>query len=206
MSSKCSTYLQSCISADCDNPLFAGVAPDSIIINYDQAEFGKPVDNIIGTITMGTDATTQTQYKAYCCSQLGKNPYEGSQTELVEGTYGNKWNHTVVLAVPDNGPEISHNIIDNLANGRFACILTNDYVHADGKNKYQVYGASKGLRASSIVRELYGDNNSFWIVTLVEENAPTSGLFFYKTDDETTDAYLNSIKDTCCNIGTVSGN
>lgn len=198
MSSKCATYLKSCISADCDNPLFAGVAPDSYIINYDQAEFGAPVENVIGTITMGTNPATDEPYTAFCCSQLGKNPYEGSQTEMVEGTYGNKFNHTIVLAVPDNGPEVCANIIDQFANGRFVAILNNDYVHADGKNRYQIYGASKGLRASSIQRELYGDNNSFWIVTLMEENAPTSGLFFYKTDDSTTKTYLEGLLDDCC--------
>lgn len=213
MSELCSTYIDRCIAASCTNPMYAGVAPEALIFNYDQISSMPIVNNVISAITMKTykvcvedpqthqQVATDVSYTGYCCQQLGNRPYEGSQTEMVEGTYGNKFNHTVVLAVPDNGPEISHNIIDNFANGRFVVILQNDYVHTGtnaGDNKYQVYGASKGLRASSIVREVWGDNESFWIVTLVEENAPVSGVFFFNTDESTTVSALDLLKDTCC--------
>lgn len=203
MSELCSTYIDRCIAASCTNPMYAGVAPEAILFNYDQIASMPISNNKIAAITMKTytSGNDTVSYCGYTVQQLGNRPFEGSQTEMVEGTYGNKFNHTVVLAVPDNGPEISHNIIDNFANGRFVAILQNDYVHTGtnaGDNKYQVYGASKGLRASSIVREVWGDNESFWIVTLVEENAPVSGVFFFNTDEATTDTAFNALKCTEC--------
>ena len=202
MSELCKTFIDSCIAADCSNMMYAGVAPEALLFNFDQISSAPVTDNVISAITMKTHTvgSTETPYCAYTVQQLGNRPYDGSQTELVEGNYGNKFNHTVVLAVPDNGPSISHNIIDALANGRFMAILQNDYVHTGsnaGDNKYQVYGASKGLRASSIVRQVWGDDESFWIVTLVEENAPVSGIFFYDTDETTTDAAIEALKCDC---------
>lgn len=198
----CDTFINQCIDVDCNNPMFAGVAPEALLFNKDQIASMPISNNKIASITMKTytSGDDTVSYCGYTVKQMGNRPFEGSQTEMVEGTYGNKFNNTVVLAVPDNGPDISHNIIDNFANGRFVAILQNDYVHTGtnaGDNKFQVYGASKGLRASSIVREVWGDNESFWIVTLVEENAPVSGIFFYDTNESTTDAAIEALKCTC---------
>lgn len=206
----CDTFITQCIGVDCTNPMYAGVAPEAMLLNKDQIASMSIADNKISAITMKTytecvedpqthqQVATQVSYKGYCVQQMGNRPFEGSQTEMVEGTYGNKFNNTIVLAVPDNGPSISHNIIDNFANGRFVAILTSDYRHSNGDNKYQVFGASKGLRASSIVREVWGDNESYWIVTLVEENAPVSGLFLFNTDESTTDSAYEALKADCC--------
>lgn len=198
----CDTFISQCIDVDCNNPMYAGVAPEALLFNKDQISSMPISDNKIAAITMKTytSGNDTVSYCGYTVKQMGNRPFEGSQTEMVEGTYGNKFNNTVVLAVPDNGPEISHNIIDNFANGRFTAILTNDYVHTGtnaGDNKYQVYGAQKGLRASSIVREVWGDNESYWIVTLVEENASLSGVFFFNTDLTTTDAAYEALKCNC---------
>lgn len=202
---KCDTYLSKCIQVDCANPQYSGVAPEALIFNKDQISYTIS-HNKIAAITANTyvpeGETTPVAYcGGYTVQQMGNKPFDGSQTEFVEGTYGNKFNHTIVLAVPDNGPEISENIIDKFANGRFVVILTNDYVHGGtnaSDNKYQVYGAQKGLRASSIVREVWGDNDSYWIVTFVEENATSSAIFFFDTDASTTEtAYENIPKCSC---------
>lgn len=206
----CDTFINQCIDVDCQNPMYAGVAPEALLFNKDQIASMPISNNKIAAITMKThtecvedpqthqQVATEVDYKGFCVKQMGNRPFDGSQTEMVEGTYGNKFNNTIVLAVPDNGPEISHNIIDNFANGRFVAILTNDYRHSNADNKYQVYGAQKGLRASSIVREVWGDNESYWIVTLVEENATLSGVFFYSTDESTTDSAYDALKADCC--------
>lgn len=192
----CDTFINQCIDVNCTNPMYAGVAPEALLFNKDQIASMPISNNKIASITMGTD-DDDNAYCGYTVKQMGNRPFEGSQTEMVEGTYGNKFNNTIVLAVPDNGPDISHNIIDNFANGRFVAILQNDYVHTNGDNKYQVYGAQKGLRASSIVREVWGDNESYWICTFVEENATLSGVFFYSTDEATTDTAYEALKCTC---------
>ena len=202
MSNLCEKLLNRCISADCSKPLFAGVDSEALIANFsdiDTESYDIQNPSIITGITMKTDTVNEQQVSRcfYSVQQLGNQPYSGSQTEFVEGTYGNRVNHTIQLAVVDNGPEITENIIDKLLNGKFVVILKNDYKHSNGDNKYSVYGMSKGLKCTGLTRELYGDNESAWIVTLQEQNVPKSGLFFYVTDEATTDTAVEALKCTC---------
>lgn len=207
MSNLCSTFVNKCITAQCDNQLYAGVAPEALLINYDQIESKTISGSKVTGITMGEDPDTHTDYCAYTVQQLSRNPYEGSQVEMTEGTYGNRFNRTWTFAVNDNGP-VASDIVTSLANGRFVAIMKSDYVHTSadaandpditaGDNKYLVYGIAKGLRASSIVRELYGDSESAYIVTMTEEGAPTAEHYFFTTDEATTDTAYNALKCNC---------
>lgn len=199
MSSLCEKLLSGCISADCENPLYAGVGALGLLMNYSDVAnitYDENNGNIINGFTMKTTGENQTAC-AYTVQQLGNQPFSGSNTALVAGTYGNRFTNTIQLAIVDNGPEISHDVIDNLANGKFIAILVNDYKHTNGDNKYQVYGAAKGLKCTAITREFYGDNEGAYVVTLTEENAPKSGVFFYSTDEETTDTAFEALKCTC---------
>lgn len=198
MANLCDKLLAGCITAECENPLYAGVDSLGLLMNYSDVahiSYNETNGNIIDGITMVTDGDETAC--AYTVQQLGNQPFSGSNTALVAGTYGNRFTNTIQLAIVDNGPEISHDIIDKLANGRFIAILQNDYKHDNGDNKYQVYGAAKGLRCTAITREFYGDNDGAYVVTLTEENAPKSGVFFYTTDEETTDTAINALKCTC---------
>lgn len=202
MSNLCEKLLNQCIAADCNNPLFAGVDSEALILNYSQIDsvsYDQSNGNIITGITMKTytDGNDTVPYCGYTCQQLGNTPFSGTQVEMTEGTYGNRFTNTVVLAVTDNGPDVCKNIIDNFANGKFVVIMKNDYRHTNGDNKYQVYGVKKGLKASAISRELYGDNESAYIVTLTEENAPMSGMFFYVTSESATDTAYEALKCDC---------
>lgn len=182
--------------------MFAGVDSEALIMNFSQIKavsYDSTNGNIIDGIVMKNDTTgtDPVPYCAYTCQQLGNKPFDGSQVEMVEGTYGNRFNNTIQLAVVDNGPDVCRNIVDNFANGKFVVILKNDYKHANGDNKYQVYGIKKGLKATSITREVWGDNESAYIVTLVEENAPNSGMFLYVSDEATTDNIYEALKCEC---------
>lgn len=204
MSTLCNTFIDKCISAQCENQMYPGVAPEALLINYDQVAQKHFTGSILDTLVMGEDKDGN-DYCAYCVQQLSRNPYEGSQVEMTEGTYGNRFTRTFVFAINDNGPAAS-DTATALANGRFIAIMKGDYVHdtdADtgtvaGDNKYLVYGASKGLRASSIVRELYGDNEAAYIVTMTEEGAPTAEHYFFVTDETTTDTAYEALKCDCC--------
>ena len=202
MSNLCEKILNQCIAADCNNPLYAGVDSEALILNFSQiasVTYDASNGNIVTGITMKTyeEGNETVSYCGYKCQQLGNTPFSGTQVEMTEGTYGNRFTNTVVLAVPDNGPDICKNVIDNFANGKFVVIMKNDYKHTNGDNKYQVYGIKKGLRASAIVREVYGDNDSAYIVTLTEENAPQSGVFFYTTSEATTDTAYDNLMCDC---------
>ena len=203
MANLCEKLIAQCIGADCDKPLFSGVDSEALIANYKEVSYTVETAtntsgnaSIVESITMA-GASGSDPACFYTVTQLGKNPFEGSQTELVEGTYGNKFTNTIQLAIPDNSPEVTNNIIDNIANGRFVVIVKNDYNDDTKKNKWQVFGLQKGLRCTAMTREFYGDNDSAYIVTLTEENVPKSGLFIYKTDESTTDAMIEGLKCSC---------
>lgn len=198
----CETIISACIGADCKNPIFSGVEQVGYIANFADVATFHPSDtngSIIDSITMKTDTVGSDEVARcwYKIQQLGNRPFEGSQTEFVEGTYMNRVTNTIQFAVLDNGPEVTENVIDKLLNGKFVVILENDFVHTNGDNKYSIYGSKKGLKCTGLTRELYGDNESAWIVTLVEENAAKSGMFVYDTDEQTTDAMIESLVCNC---------
>lgn len=205
----CDDFIKKDITASCGNIIFSGMAPEGVLMNFDQVTptYNSSNSNIIEGFVFDPDDSVNPAVnycKGYSVQQLGKQPFEGTQVEMTEGTYGNRFTSTVVIAVSDNGPSITKNIIDKLSSGRFIFVGQNDYVHnagdaaanpdiTVGDNKYQVYGASKGLRATSIVREAYGDSEGAYIVTLTEEGAGKSGVFYFDTDETTTDTAFGNL-------------
>lgn len=184
MSQLCDYLIQGCIAADCTDPIYAGMNSVGYIANFDEIAAMTWADaNTVNGITMATGK------QFYKVQQLGNEPFTGTGSEMTTSTYGNKFNKTVVVAIADNSPAAGA-MVDSLANGKFVFIGQNDYKKSDGSAKYEIYGAKKGLKASSIVREAYGDNEGMWIVTLQETNSPISSAFFYLTDEATTDAAL----------------
>lgn len=208
MSQLCQNIIKGCIAADCNDMIYAGMAPTGYIANYDDVASMTWTDgNTISGITMKTDTTTESDGQGgttevttsrcfYTVQQLGNQPFEGTQTEMVEGTYGNKFDKTVVIAVPDNSP-VGAALVDSFANGKFIFIGQNDYKKNDGSAKYEVYGSKKGLKATSIVREAYGDNEGMWVVTLVESGSPISSAFFYTSTESATDTAVKNLLCDC---------
>lgn len=199
MSQLCQNIIKGCIAADCNDMIYAGMAPTGYIANYDDVASMTWADgNTISGITMKTETVDESEVAKcfYTVQQLGNQPFEGTQTEMVEGTYGNKFDKTVVIAVPDNSP-VGAALVDSFANGKFIFIGQNDYKKTDGSAKYEVYGSKKGLKATSIVREAYGDNEGMWIVTLVESGSPISSAFFYTTTEAATDTAVNALLCDC---------
>lgn len=200
----CEKLLAGCIAADCDNPVFAGMEPKAWIFNkseiasftYD-ATSPKPNPNLITDITMKTHEVQgqDVAYTGYTISQLGKQPFNGTNTSLTEGNVSNKFTETFSFVVPDNSPAAAM-LLDNIANGKFVVVAQNQYDGSDHKGAFQVYGAKKGLTATAMERDAYReDNDGGWAVTLTSENAPNSALFLeHKEDNEVnTEEFLDSI-------------
>lgn len=195
MSNLCQNLIKSCVAPNCADPIYTGMNQTGYIANFDDIASMTWADaNTVSGITMKTENNTAKCF--YSVQQLGNEPFTGTQTEMTEGTYGNKFNKTVVIAVPDNSPAAGA-MVDSFANGKFVFIGQNDYKKSDGSAKYELYGAKKGLKATSIVREAYGDNDGQWIVTLQETNSPISSAFFYLTDEATTDTAVNALLCDC---------
>lgn len=199
----CEKLISDCIAISCENPVYAGIQSTGWIFNKGDitdvvyATIGTASNapknpNIVTSISVGTGTT------GYQIQQLGKTPFSGTQTEMVEGTNMNTFTNTVSVLVPDNSSTASHNIIDNLANGKFVVILANEYSGSDAESTYQIFGLNKGLSASAITNEKYSeDTMGGWAVTLTEENAPVSGVFMWDTDAATTKAKIEAITTDC---------
>jgi len=202
MANICEKLLAGCIGADCDNPIFAGMEAKAWIFNKSEIAsftYSQTNPNLITAITMKTydDDGTDVSYVGYTISQLGKTPFTGTNTSLVEGNISNKFTETFNFVVPDNSPTAAM-LLDNIANGKFVVIAQNQYDGSDNQGAFQVYGAKKGLVATAMERDAYSeDNDGGWAVTLTAENTPNSALFIeHKTGtDVDTESYLDSLVD-----------
>lgn len=193
MSEACDYKLAQNIGASCDNPQVQGLKNKGYLINYDDIDFDtiqRDEDNslIIKSLTLLSGK------KAYSAYVPGKTPFTGTKAELATGTYSNKFNKTASIVVLDSGPDVAKNIIANLANGKFVFIMENKYQGDDKKNTFEIYGLETGLTASEITNEKYSeDTDGGWAVTLVEENAPSAGIFMFNQDIKTTRKALESL-------------
>lgn len=203
---KCEKLIAGCIAADCVNPVFTGMDSLAYIFNKKDITFGDPTTadpNVFTSITMrtytpegGTDPVTTV---GYTIDQLGKQPYTGTNTAMVEGNVSNKFTETLNFVVPDNSPAAAM-LLDNIANGKFVVIVKNEYKGSDGRAEFQVYGGKKGLVATAMEREAYSeDTDGGWAVTLTAENTPNSAMFIeHKTGNTVdTESYLLTFVDTC---------
>ena len=190
----CDYLISKAISVDCENQSVAGLEPNGLIINRDDIDFSATTfdaqnPNIIKTLVLKSGK------KAYDIIQQGATPFTGVASNLNVGTYRNTWTHDVPIAVLGNDPDIAANIIDKLSNGTFVTILRNVQKGTTGNAEYQVYGYAQGLRASEGVNEKYSeDTDGGWLITLQEQRAPKSAMFFFDTDAATTATAYEALK------------
>lgn len=189
----CDYKLAADLVSNCESPSVAGLKNTGYIMNYDDIDFDALVydetnPNIVKTLAMKTGK------KAYRIYIPGKNPFSGTNKTMTEGTYRNKFTKALNLVILDNGPDVSHNIIDQLANGQFVCILENKYAGKDGKNTFEIYGLEQGLSATALADDKYSEEtDGGWSATLQEANAPKSGIFLFGESLTATRTALNSL-------------
>lgn len=171
----CDYIIATNIAEDCSNPMVQGLKPLGYIGNFDDIAKASCVrtGNKITTLALKENASLVKVYQA------GKTPFNGTNTALSAGDYKNKFNKTVNFVVFDNGADATENIIDKLANGKFFFIIENNYQGASGDGAFEVVGFENGASASEITNTKYDDNaGGAWVCSMVEENAPTSGVFY----------------------------
>lgn len=189
----CDYNLAQDIAGSCENPQVAGLRNTGYLFNYDDVDWDKIVrnkdnPNIIETLLLATGK------RGYKVVVPGNTPFTGTKASMTTGTYRNKFTKSASIVVLNSGPDVSKNVIDQLANGRFVFIFENKYQGSEHKNTFEIYGFEQGLAASEMENDKYSeDTDGGWIVTLEETNAPSSGVFFFKTDIETTRAALMSL-------------
>lgn len=189
----CDFKLAQDVAGSCENPQVAGVKNTGYLINYDDIDWDQLAKatgnaNIVETLILLSGK------RAYKVVVPGNTPFTGTNVAMTTGTYRNKFTKTAAMVVLNSGPDVSANIIDQLANGRFVFIFENKFQGADHKNTFEIYGLEQGLAASEISNDKYSEEtDGGWAVQLQETNAPSSGMFFFKTDIATTRAALNSL-------------
>lgn len=193
MTEACDFKLAQDIAASCDNPQVQGLKNTGWLINYDDVDWDnvtKDAENdlIVSTLPLISGA------RAYSVYVPGKTPFTGTKAEMSEGTYRNKFNKTASIVVLDSGPDVAKKVINNLANGKFVFIMENKYQGDDKKNTFEIYGLEQGLTASELTNEKYSeDTDGGWAVTLIEENAPSAGMFFFSESISATRTLLNTL-------------
>ena len=129
----------------------------------------------------------------------GKNPFTGTKTSLVAGTYRSSFTNTVAIVILANDPDVCADVIDGLANGTYVVVLENKYKGLQkegnpGDAAFQVYGYYQGLTATAIDNDKYSeDTEGGWAVTLEEQKTPKSALFLFKTSYEATKTAVNTL-------------
>lgn len=159
---------------DCSNQSQKGVKPDGLIIN--RADIDLSAVTFDDEHPFLLEAMPLKSGKvAYDIVQSGKTPFNGTQQELVEGTYQNTFTNTYQFVILKQDATTAE-MVFNLMNGEFVAVLKNN--NGTAQCYAQVYGLEAGLHASAIVRELYNDDTlSGWLVTMTEENAPKGSIF-----------------------------
>lgn len=179
----CDFLLSADLVAPCDGLSSAGMKNTGYIVNYDDVDWDNLTrdtqnPNIVKEFVLKTDKNA---YKVYV---PGKTPFTGTNKALATGNYRNKFTKQVNIVVLSNGAAVCHDIIDQLANGRFVVILENDFQGATKDNTFEFYGLELGCAATEMSDDKYSeDTDGGWAITLEETNAPTSGLFYLKNED-----------------------
>ena len=190
MADTCDFALAQDISVNCEKPQQAGLRNTGWLVIYVDIDWATlaQTDNVVSKLALASG-------RAYKVVVQGKTPFTGTQTALTTGTYLNKFTKTAAIVVLNSGPDVSKNVIDQLANGRFVFIFENKYRGADDKNTFEIYGLEQGLTASEMTNDKYSeDTDGGWAVTLVEEGAPSSGIFLFTESLAATRAALKSLE------------
>lgn len=150
---------------DCENPPVKGAQSMGLLINR------ADIDSYTDSGTQRTITLNCNQKRAYKVTQSGKQPFNGTQQEFVEGTNQNTITNTVQLVVLKQDKDFAEQLF-SLINGEFVAIIP------DNNGNYQIYGSETGLHCTGAIRELYSDDNlSGWQITFTEEGATRAGWF-----------------------------
>lgn len=183
----CDTKLAVNIVYDACNPAAKGLKSVGWIANFDDIDHTATQATRTSGSNLFTDIVLKSGKKLYKIFQSGKTPFSGNTSEAQVGTYRVTWNKTLPFIILNSGADVSANIIDKIANGKFVAIVENAFSGNNGDNEFEIIGLETGLTLTEGNNEKYNeDYGGGWSLTMVEENAPTSGFYLLDTDVATT--------------------
>lgn len=159
---------------DCDNPMSKGVGRIGLLLNRADINFDTAsgqFDTYPFRVNLDNEYSLKCDKQAYKIMQTGRNPFNGTQQEMVEGATVNTITNTLQFVVLRQDADFAKQL-NALVNGEFVAVLANN------NGTFQVYGYETGLHCTGAVRELYSDDNlAGWLLTFTEEGAVKGNLF-----------------------------
>ena len=119
--------------------------------------------------------------KAYLIAQQGAQPFAGSTSSGVVGTYGNSVTKNFVFAYLKQDQDLSENLADPILNGEFVAVLRPKDKGEDNNSAFVVLGLHNGLQMSALERDPYGDTFNGGLFTLTETEAPMLDVYLGAT-------------------------
>lgn len=175
----CDNRILTNIVYDACSPATKGLKAIGYLCNFDDVDHAAMKANLKGSLY--TDFILNEGAKLYKIYQSGKTPFSGTTSEAQVGTFRTTWNKTLPFVLLNNGADITENIVDKIANGRFVFIVENSYPGTNGDNAFEVIGIETGAMLSEGNNEKYNeDYGGGWSLTMLEENAPSAGLYILK--------------------------
>ena len=170
MSTLCDNILRTDIMAACDNIGEIGFKKRGYMFNYEEVDRSTmpSANGELSSIKMLGNG------KGVRVQQLGKTPFEGTNTAMVVGAYRNSFTNQVKIFVPDTADCAP--VVDAIATGKFIVILDN------GAGGFRVYGYYNGLSATEITQTPYSEEtDAGWVITLEETKAMSSRITYTGT-------------------------
>lgn len=194
----CENLIKADIALACTDPIVMGLEANAVIINRDDIDrsavkFNATRANVIESLPLKVG---RRGYRAYVG---GAKPFTGTKTTLSKGTYRNTFDNDFALVILENDPDVTAQVIDGLANGKFVVVYENRYnnsakVANPGDSAFQVIGFYQGLAAETIENDKYSEETEGgWNVLLKEVKTPVAGLFLYKESYAATRALFDSL-------------
>ena len=181
MANNCDSKIAVNVTYDACNPATKGLKPIGYLANFEDIDHTAMMaeSNLVaGYKNLFKDCKLKSGARLVKIYQSGKTPFSGANTEAQEGTYRTTWNKTLPIVILDNGADVTHNIVDKLANGKFVAIVENAFPGRNGDNAFEIVGLETGLALSEGNAEKYNEDfGGGWSLTLQEQNAPKSGLY-----------------------------
>lgn len=167
-------------AGDCTSVPAKGFEREAILINradidWPGVTFDTEKKNVLTALTLLKGK------KGYIIAQQGAQPFAGSTTSGVVGTYGNSVTKNFVFAYLKSDQDQSENFVDPALNGEFVAILKPKDKGEGNNSAFTVIGLHNGLVMSAFERDPYGDTFNGGLYTLTETEAPMVDVFLGDT-------------------------
>lgn len=187
MATACTSELAYELLLDCDNLPAAGLETYAVLINYDDVSaiaYDEVNPEVITGITLKPDK------KGYRVQQQGES-FNGTNWEVVEGTYTNGFRHTLAFVVLDKSPEAKE-AINKIVNGKFIAVIQNS--ESPDEAVFEVLGVKTGLKTPTGTRDYVTEETagaaSMTIASGIEPSVPKT---FFDEDLAATKAKFEAL-------------